>query len=247
MLDRFDPDRFGMTNTDKTFSPLNWVSIAEQIDQRGFVRLERLLNPDQCVELQNGYDDASQYRSRIVMQRHSFGQGEYQYFAYPLPALVGRLREQLYASLAPIANVWHERLSISQRFPSTLTELSRICHDQGQRRPTPLILKYGAGDYNRLHQDLYGEFVFPMQLTVMLSQPTTDFGGGEFVLTEQRPRTQSRVQVVPLAQGDAVIFAVNERPVRGARGWSRAKMRHGVSEITRGERFTLGLIFHDAN
>jgi hypothetical protein len=235
-----------MESTDLRFTNHDWSALAEQIDERGFARIENLLTASQCSELREYYDEPERFRSKVVMQRHSFGQGEYQYFNYPLPDLVSEMRHQLYAPLAPIANVWNERLRHSERFPNDLAALTEHCHQRGQNRPTPLILKYGPGDYNRLHQDLYGEMVFPLQLTVLLSQPDIDFSGGEFVLTEQKPRMQSRVQVVPLHQGDAVIFAVNERPVSSVRGWSRARMRHGVSEIISGHRVTLGLIFHDA-
>jgi len=235
-----------MASTPLHFAKPDCSALAEQIDKRGFARIENMLTPAQCEQLTRYYGDADRFRSKVVMQRHGFGQGEYQYFSYPLPDLVSEMREQLYTPLAPLANVWNERLRIPDRFPDNLGALTERCQQHGQARPTPLILKYGPGDYNRLHQDLYGEMVFPFQLTVLLSQPDTDFAGGEFVLTEQKPRMQSRVQVVPLQQGDAVVFAVNERPVASARGWSRARMRHGVSEITRGDRFTLGIIFHDA-
>lgn len=180
------------------------------------------------------------------MQRHSFGQGEYQYFAYPLPDPIEELRHALYAVLAPIANRWRQALGQSGVFPDDLAAYLAQCHDAGQRRPTPLLLKYGPGDYNRLHQDLYGPLNFPMQMTVLLSRPAEDFSGGEFVLTEQRPRAQSRVEVVPLSQGDAVIFAVHQRPAQGTRGPYRVTMRHGVSRVRHGERYTLGVIFHDA-
>lgn len=236
-----------MMNPDKQqYLQRDWSALAQQIDERGFVRIKNLMTASQCDQLRAHYENGESFRSKVVMQRHGFGHGEYQYFKYPLPDLVSQMRETLYSPLAPIANVWNERLRKSERFPQTLGALTERCHQLGQARPTPLILKYGPGDYNRLHQDLYGEMVFPLQLTVLLSRPDKEFSGGEFVLTEQKPRMQSRVQVVPLAQGDAVVFAVNERPVESLRGWSRAKMRHGVSELLSGERYTLGIIFHDA-
>jgi hypothetical protein len=192
------------------------------------------------------YDDDARFRSRIVMARHGFGQGEYKYFTAPLPQVVAALRAGFYLQLAEIANRWNEQLGIAQRFPATLDDYLARCHKAGQTRPTPLLLKYGPGDYNCLHQDLYGEHVFPLQLAILLSEPERDFTGGEFVLTEQRPRRQSRVEVVPLAQGEGVIFPVHHRPVAGTRGTYRVTMRHGVSRLRSGERMTLGIIFHDA-
>jgi hypothetical protein len=192
------------------------------------------------------YDEPSRFRSKVIMARHGFGRGEYQYFAYPLPAPVQALRTALYAPLASIANRWNAVLKRDTVYPDDLQRYLAVCHRAGQRRPTPLLLKYGAGDYNCLHRDLYGELMFPLQATFLLSAPADDFTGGEFVLTEQRPRMQSRAAVVPLSRGEGVIFAVNERPVRGARGVYRVAMRHGVSRIRAGNRFTLGVIFHDA-
>jgi uncharacterized protein len=192
------------------------------------------------------YAEPARFRSRIVMQRHSFGQGEYQYFAYPLPEIVERLRHAAYPRLAPIANHWRQTLGRTGSFPDDLDAYLAQCHAAGQNRPTPLLLKYGPNDYNRLHQDLYGPLNFPMQMAILLSRPGQDFHGGEFVLTEQRPRAQSRVEVVPLSQGDAVVFAVNQRPVQGTHGPYRVSMRHGVSRVRAGERYTLGIIFHDA-
>jgi hypothetical protein len=192
------------------------------------------------------YARDTEFRSRVAMSRHGFGRGEYQYFAYPLPDLVQTLRTTLYPQLAPIANTWQERLGIEVRFPPTHAEFIARCHEAGQGKPTPLLLQYSANDYNCLHQDLYGEHVFPLQIAVLLSKPAEDFEGGEFVLTEQRPRMQSRVEVVPLTQGDGVVFAVNSRPVRGARGDYRVQLRHGVSTVRKGHRHTLGIIFHDA-
>jgi hypothetical protein len=216
------------------------------LDERGWALLPGLLSAARCRQVASGYDDAAQFRSRVVMARHGFGRGEYQYFADPLPELIRELRSHLYAALAPVANRWNEALGKQQRFPAAHSDFLAQCHAAGQTRPTPLLLRYGAGDYNCLHQDLYGEQVFPLQATVLLSRPGLDFTGGEFVLTEQRPRRQSRVEVVPLNQGDAVVFAVNERPVTGARGSYRLKMRHGVSRIRGGQRHTLGIIMHDA-
>jgi hypothetical protein len=221
---------------------IDTVSLAD----RGYTVARGLIEPDECRALAALWPDPARFRSRVVMQRHGFGQGEYQYFAYPLPEPVERLRQALYPELAAVANHWSEQLDQARRFPPTLEAWLRQCHQGGQQRPTPLLLRYGPGDYNCLHRDLYGELVFPVQATVLLSDPRRDFGGGEFMLVEQRPRMQSRGEVVPLALGDAVIFAVNERPVKGTRGFYRTAMRHGVSTLRKGERFTLGIIFHDA-
>ena len=229
-----------------TVAKLDWASLAESLDQRGFALTSPLLTPAECRGLAGLYGEGDRFRRRVVMGRHGYGQGEYQYFTYPLPPLVARLREAFYARLAPIANRWREMRGEGEPLPASLDAYLAECHAAGQTRPTPLMLKYGPGDYNRLHQDLYGAHVFPLQLTILLSAPEADFAGGEFVLTEQRPRQQTRVEVVPLKQGEAVIFAVHHRPARGARGFYRATMRHGVSQLRRGERFTLGIIFHDA-
>ncbi len=231
---------------EKNLAKLDWAALAARIDQSGFATTPPLLTPSECRALIALYDEADRFRRRIVMQHHGYGQGEYQYFAYPLPAAVAKLREAFYARLAPIANRWGEALEEERRFPPALADFLTECHGAGQTRPTPLMLKYGPGDYNRLHQDLYGAHVFPLQITILLSEPEADFSGGEFVLTEQRPRQQSRAEVVPLRQGEAVIFAVHHRPARGTRGVYRANLRHGVSTLRRGERFTLGIIFHDA-
>jgi hypothetical protein len=225
----------------------NWSAVAAQLDSRGCVVLPGLLDPAACRELASLYRDDSRFRSRVVMARHGFGRGEYKYFAYPLPSPVARLRAALYVPLAPIANEWRRRLGEDLRYPPTLDGFLERCHAAGQVKPTPLLLQYGPEDYNCLHQDLYGECVFPLQLTVLLSQPGHDFSGGEFVLTEQRPRMQSRAEVVPLGQGDGVVFAVHHRPVRGTRGDYRVNMRHGVSRVHCGRRYTLGVIFHDAS
>ena len=225
-------------------------AIAAPLDRQGWAVLPRLLTDAECDDIAALYARDAGFRSHVHMARHGFGRGEYRYFAYPLPPLVGALRATLYARLAPVANRWHERMGMPVRFPADHDDFLARCHEAGQRRPTPLLLQYGAGDYNCLHQDLYGEHVFPLQVAVLLSAPEGigggDFTGGEFVLTEQRPRMQSRAAVVPLAKGDAVVFAVNARPVRGARGDYRVAMRHGVSEVRSGRRHTLGVIFHDA-
>jgi uncharacterized protein len=223
-----------------------WQRVEADLDAYGGAMLERLLTPEECDAVTAMYPDDAAFRSRIVMTRHGFGRGEYKYFSYPLPDLVERLRTDLYPRLAPIANRWNEALRIDVRYPERHTEFLQRCHDAGQPRPTPLLLQYGEGDYNCLHQDLYGEHVFPIQVALLLSEPGRDFAGGDFVLTEQRPRMQSRVEVVPLRQGDAVAFAVHHRPVQGTRGTYRVNLKHGVSRIRRGHRHTLGIIFHDA-
>jgi hypothetical protein len=234
------------TTIEQRIANLDWSRIGERLDEDGHAVIERLLDASDCASLAGLYEVSGIYRSRVVMARHGFGRGEYQYFAYPLPVVVEELRSSLYRPLARVANRWNEALASEGRFPPAHAEYLERCHAAGQRQPTPLLLKYGAGDYNCLHQDLYGEYVFPLQVTVLLSEAGRDFTGGEFVLTEQRPRRQSRAEVVPLAQGDAVVFAVNDRPVRGARGVYRVRMRHGVSRIRSGGRLTLGIIFHDA-
>ncbi|HYQ14439.1 MAG TPA: 2OG-Fe(II) oxygenase [Polyangiaceae bacterium] len=223
-----------------------WPSVVESLEQQGAALIPALLTPEECAELMALYADSERFRSKVVMQRHGYGRGEYQYFDYPLPPLVGALREQMYSALVPLANRWHEALGLETRFPDALADFSARCHAAGQARPTPLLLRYEAGDYNCLHQDLYGEHVFPLQLAVLLSKPLDDFEGGELVLTEQRPRMQSRPMVLTPRQGDAVVFAVRHRPLQGTRGVYRVQMRHGVSRILRGERYTLGIIFHDA-
>jgi hypothetical protein len=225
---------------------IDWEKVSGELDERGCGVVERLLTPVQCRALTALYEKDDLFRSRVVMARHGFGRGEYKYFAYPLPDLVAAQRTALYSPLAGIANRWNEAMGIDVRFPSEHPAFLDRCHAAGQRRPTPLLLRYESGDYNCLHQDVYGEHVFPLQLTILLSEAERDFTGGEFVLTEQRPRMQSRAEVVPLAQGDAVIFAVNLRPVRGTRGAYRVKLRHGVSRVRSGRRYTAGVIFHDA-
>jgi hypothetical protein len=225
---------------------LDWREVAAQLDAVGCAVLEAVLGPQECRSLAAAYADDAMFRSRVVMGRHGFGRGEYKYFAYPLPEPVAALRAALYPHLAAAANRWNERMGISTQFPPDHASFLKRCHAAGQRKPTPLLLQYGAGDFNCLHQDLYGEHVFPLQATFLLSAPGEDFSGGEFVLTEQRPRMQSRAEVVPLGRGDAVIFPVHHRPVRGTRGNYRVNMRHGVSRIRDGRRHTLGVIFHDA-
>jgi hypothetical protein len=234
------------THENRTARALDWSRIAGELDAHGCATTGVLLPPETCAQLIESYADEPRFRSRIVMARHGFGQGEYKYFAAPLPATVAALRGSFYPPLAEIANRWNEQLGTKQRFPDRLDEFLARCHKAGQTRPTPLLLKYGAGDYNCLHQDLYGEHVFPLQLAILLSDPKRDFAGGEFVLTEQRPRRQSRVEVVPLRQGEGVIFPVHDRPVAGTRGPYRVTMRHGVSRLRSGHRMTLGIIFHDA-
>jgi hypothetical protein len=225
---------------------LDWTGAATPLAEHGFATFEKLLSAAECEALAALSDDEPRFRSRVVMARHGFGRGEYRYFAYPLPDLVAELRSALYAGAAPIANRWSEALGSATRFPERHADFLARCHAAGQTRPTPLLLRYGPDDYNCLHQDLYGEHVFPLQVAILLSEPDEDFTGGEFVLTEQRPRMQSRVEVVPLRRGDAVAFAVAERPVQGTRGVYRVQMRHGVSRLRSGARHTLGVIFHDA-
>jgi hypothetical protein len=223
-----------------------WELARAQLDERGFAFLPALLAKNRCDEIAGYYADDRRFRSRIEMSRYSFGRGEYKYFNYPLPEIVQHLRASIYPQLAPLANQWAERLGNKLRYPERLSDFIEQCHHAGQKRPTPLLLKYGAGDFNCLHQDLYGEIVFPFQVTFFLSQRGRDFKGGEFILAEQRPRQQSRVEALNPDQGDAIVFAVHHRPVRGARGYYRATLRHGVSTVHSGERYTLGIIFHDA-
>jgi hypothetical protein len=224
----------------------NWDAIHVELDTYGAAVIGPLLSPEQCKTLISDYDNEDLYRSRVVMARHGFGRGEYKYFAYPLPAVIADLRKGLYPYLVKIANGWNEAMGVDVRYPAEHEAFKASCQAAGQTKPTPLILKYGAGDYNCLHQDIYGEHVFPLQVAVLLSKPGEEFTGGEFTLSEQRPRMQSRVEVVPLGQGMGVIFPVHHRPVKGGRGTYRVKMRHGVSRIRSGQRFTMGVIFHDA-
>jgi hypothetical protein len=225
---------------------LDWDRAAQDLDAAGNAVLEGLLSPDECRSLAGLYPADDIFRSRIVMARHGFGRGEYKYFGYPLPEIIAGLRTALYSRLAPIANRWNEALGLDVRYPAAHAEFIARCHESGQRKPTPLLLQYQADDFNCLHQDVYGEHVFPLQVAILLSQPGRDFTGGEFVMTEQRPRMQSRVEVVPLGQGDAVVFTVRSRPVQGTRGVYRVNLRHGVSRIRSGHRHTVGIIFHDA-
>jgi len=222
------------------------VTLEADLDSRGCALIEKLLSPEECRKVAALYPEDRFFRSTVHMARHGFGLGEYRYFRYPLPDRLAELRTTLYRRLAPVANRWNERMGIERRYPAEHKDFLAECHEAGQLRPTPLLLRYGPGDYNCLHQDLYGEMVFPLQVAVLLSEPGEDFTGGEFVLTEQRPRMQSRAEVVPLRQGDAVAFAVNQRPARGSRGDYRVTMRHGVSRVRSGNRHALGIIFHDA-
>jgi len=226
---------------------IEWPEVEADLDAQGAAVIKGLLAPVDCHELSSLYQRDDIFRARVVMARHGFGRGEYRYFDYPLPSLIGVLLESLYAHLAPVANRWYDAMGMTARFPDRHSDFIDRCHAAGQEKPTPLLLQYGAGDYNCLHQDLYGEHVFPLQVAVLLEEPGRDFRGGEFVLVEQRPRMQTRAQVVDLRQGDAVVFAGHHRPVRGTRGFYRVNVRHGVSEMRAGHRHTLGIIFHDAN
>ncbi len=238
---RADADVGGATR-----SAIDWSRVAADLDTQGNAVVERLLTRHECETLASLYERDELFRSRVVMSRHGYGRGEYKYLAYPLPGLVADLRTSLYPHLAHIANRWYEAMGVDVRFPPRHAAFLARCHAAGQRRPTPLLLRYDVDDYNCLHQDLYGPHVFPLQLTILLSEPGREFEGGEFVMTEQRPRMQSRPQVVPLGQGDAVVFAVQQRPVRGPHGFHRVNMRHGVSRVRSGRRCTAGIIFHDA-
>jgi len=231
---------------DTRVEAVDWASASTHLDGYGWAMLRQLLTADECETIAGLYEDDRRFRSHVVMASHGFGRGEYKYFTYPLPGIVADLRRTIYPHLAPIANRWNESMRIHVRYPDTHAEFIARCHEAGQRRPTPLLLQYATGDYNALHQDLYGEHVFPLQLTILLSEPEQDFTGGEFVLIEQRPRMQSRAEVVPLRRGDAVVFAVHHRPVHGTRGTYRVNLRHGVSRLRSGHRHTVGVIFHDA-
>ncbi|WP_119460988.1 2OG-Fe(II) oxygenase [Rhodospirillaceae bacterium SYSU D60014] len=231
---------------DDRVTALDWNRIADDLASQGSAVLEGLLSPEECREIASLYSEEGRFRSKVVMSRHGFGRGEYKYFAYPLPDLVEGFRTALYPRLVPIANHWNALMKIGLRYPAGHADFLALCHKAGQTRPTPLLLQYGAGDYNCLHQDLYGDLAFPLQVAILLSEPGRDYSGGEFVLTEQRPRMQSRPEVVPLRQGDAVAFAVHHRPVAGSRGTYRVNLRHGVSRVRSGRRHTLGIIFHDA-
>jgi hypothetical protein len=231
----------------KRVESTDWEPVSNELDAQGSAKIERLITPAECDALAELYSNDDAFRSRVVMGRHGFGRGEYKYFRYPLPGIVAGLRTAIYPRLAPIANRWNTAMDIDVRFPEKHAEFIKRCHAAGQRRPTPLLLRYGADDYNCLHQDLYGEHAFPLQVAILLSEPARDFTGGEFVITEQRPRMQSRPEVVPLRQGDAVVFAVHHRPVQGTRGVYRVNLRHGVSRLRSGHRYAMGIIFHDAS
>ena len=225
---------------------IDWKRVSQDLDAHGSAMIKQLITPAECDALAQLYPEDGIFRSRVVMAQHGFGRGEYKYFSYPLPDIIAGLRTAIYPRLAPVANRWNTAMGINVRYPEKHADFIARCHDAGQLKPTPLLLQYRAGDYNCLHQDLYGEHVFPLQVTILLSEPERDFTGGEFVLTEQRPRMQSRPEVVPLRQGDAVIFAVHHRPVQGTRGVYRVNLRHGVSRVRSGHRHTAGIIFHDA-
>jgi hypothetical protein len=232
---------------ERTLDALDWDGLYQQLDQDGCAIIRSLLSVEECGDISALYANPEPFRSQVIMARHGFGRGEYKYFRYPLPDLVCRMRSALYPRLVPIANRWHEQMDLPIRFPPRHEAFLERCHAAGQERPTPLLLQYGPQDYNCLHQDLYGEHVFPLQVAILLSEPGEDFTGGEFVLTEQRPRMQSRPQVMGLKKGDGLIFAVNQRPVKGVRGYYRVTLRHGVSRLHSGKRHTLGIIFHDAS
>jgi hypothetical protein len=245
-MNMFAANEVSGANAVERVEMVDWTRVSQDLDAQGNAVLEGILSLEECRALAALYPEDDYFRSRVVMGRHGFGRGEYQYFRYPLPDIVEGLRNALYPRLAPIANRWNMAMGVNVRYPERHADFIRRCHDAGQIRPTPLLLQYGAGDYNCLHQDLYGEHVFPIQVAILLCEPGEDFLGGEFVLTEQRPRMQSRPEVVPLRRGDAVAFAVHHRPVRGARGTYRVNLRHGVSRLRSGRRHTLGIIFHDA-
>jgi uncharacterized protein len=231
---------------DRRLQSVDWTRLGESLDERGYATIPALLTPGECADLAAMYDDRQHFRSRIVMERLRFGVGEYKYFAYPLPPIVAALRAAIYSHLAPIANRWAHAMGQPQSYPANLTEFLERCTQAGQTKPTPLLLRYQEGGYNCLHQDLYGEVAFPVQLTCLLSRPGTEFSGGEFLLVENRPRAQSRGEAVVLQQGEAIVFATNERPISGSRGYYRVAMRHGISRLHRGRRVSLGVIFHDA-
>ncbi len=244
---RCRPDQFIGGDLVTRLGEINRAALIAGLNKDGWAKLGRILNDEECAMLINAYKDEQYYRSKVIMQRYGFGQGEYRYYNDNAPSVVTELRSMLYEKVAPIANEWAEALGEARRFPERHSAYRRHCASAGQTRPTPLILKYGPGDYNRLHQDLYGDEVFPIQVAILLSAPSKEFEGGEFVMTEQSPRRQSRVMAPPLEKGDAIAFAVNDRPVAGAKGVYRTKMRHGVSEVRAGARYCLGIIFHDAS
>jgi hypothetical protein len=240
------PTVAGIVSAEERIGRYDWNAAVADLDRHGCSVIEKLLAPGECEEIASLYPHENHFRSHVIMARHGFGKGEYRYFKYPLPDLLGDLRSALYPRLVPIANAWNERMAVGMRYPARHADFLQACHDAGQARPTPLLLRYGPGDFNCLHQDLYGELAFPLQVAILLSEPDRDFTGGEFVLTEQRPRKQSRAEVVPLRRGDAVVFAVHNRPVQGSKGSYRVNLRHGVSRVRSGQRHTLGIIFHDA-
>lgn len=242
----FLPAAEAVASAEKRLNTYGWDAFADDMNSYGCAVLRGILTPEECADLASLYPKEEHFRSHIHMARHGFGKGEYRYFKYPLPDLIGGLRAALYPHLADVANSWNDRMGIDQRYPQAHAEFLHQCHQAGQVRPTPLLLQYVPGDFNCLHQDLYGDLAFPIQVAFLLSEPERDFTGGEFVLTEQRPRMQSRAEVVPMRQGDAVAFAVHNRPVQGTRGTYRVNLRHGVSRIRSGQRHTLGIIFHDA-
>ncbi|MBA3447749.1 MAG: 2OG-Fe(II) oxygenase [Pseudaminobacter sp.] len=246
MKQQTQTDASSIEHAEARIESRDWRALAAELDGHGCAVIEKLLTPEECREIAAFYPDEKHFRSHIQMGRHGFGKGEYRYFKYPLPDLLDDLRAALYPRLAPIANEWNARMGVDMRYPETHRDFLRLCHDAGQLRPTPLLLQYVSGDFNCLHQDLYGDLAFPLQVAILLSEPGRDFTGGEFVLTEQRPRMQSRAEVVPLRQGDAAIFAVHNRPVQGAKGSYRVNLRHGVSRVRSGLRHTVGIIFHDA-
>ena len=239
-------ERESTADIDSRIDAIDWPGTSADLDAHGWALIPRLLTAAECAALAGRYDDDALFRSRVIMARHGFGRGEYKYFAYPLPAPVAALRATLYPRLVPVANRWNQSMGSDVQYPERHDEFLQRCHDAGQTRPTPLLLQYGTGDFNALHQDLYGEHAFPLQVAILLSEPERDFTGGEFVLTEQRPRMQSRAEVVPLRRGDGVVFAVHNRPVQGTRGMYRVNLRHGVSRLRSGHRHTVGIIFHDA-
>ena len=239
-------ERESTADIDSRIHAVDWPGASAHLDAHGWALIPKLLTAAECDALAGLYADDRLFRSRVIMARHGFGRGEYKYFAYPLPAPVAALRAALYPRLVPVANRWNQSMGSDVQYPDRHDEFLRRCHDAGQTRPTPLLLQYGTGDFNALHQDLYGEHAFPLQVAILLSEPERDFTGGEFVLTEQRPRMQSRAEVVPLRSGDGVVFAVHNRPVQGTRGMYRVNLRHGVSRLRSGHRHTVGIIFHDA-
>jgi len=246
MQTQIKPAAAGAATPAERVARINWDGVANELNNHGAAMLEKLLAPEECREIAALYPHDEKFRSHVIMARHGFGKGEYKYFAYPLPKLIGGLRGALYSRLAPIANEWNGRMGIDMRYPAAHKDFLDLCHRAGQQRPTPLLLQYDPGDYNALHQDLYGDLAFPLQVAILLTEPGRDHTGGEFVLTEQRPRMQSRAEIVPLREGDAVAFAVHHRPVQGTKGVYRVNMRHGVSRVRSGRRHTLGIIFHDA-